>query len=129
MPNLLQRGAAFLGSRMQQAAGRSVVYSRRSQTVTLTGWPAMQEYEVDDEDGIPRRHTFYDWTFTAEDLDFASDAEIFAARPGDQIRETLNGQEITYEAMPPGTKPVSERLDTAGVLVVVHCKIVKCLAS
>ena len=44
MPNLLQRGASFLGSRLQTAAGLEVVYSRKSQSITLTGWPALQEY-------------------------------------------------------------------------------------
>ena len=118
MPNLLQRGASFLGSRLQTAAGREVVYSRKSQSVTLTGWPSLQEYEVDDEDGIPRRVTFYDWTFITAELDFANDEETFAARPGDQI--TVDGE--TYELMPPGKKPVAERLDAFGLNTLIHTK-------
>ena len=130
MPNLMQRGAAWLGEQMQTAAGRSVLYTRRGQSFTATGWPAKIEYEVDDEQGIPRRTTFYDWTFTAADLDFADDSDPFAARAGDQLTETLNGEDLTYEVMPPGKQPVSEWLDSGGECVLIHTKIVKrCPAS
>lgn len=118
MSTLMQRGATFLGQRMQTAAGREVVYSRKSQTVTLTGWPSLQEYEVDDEDGIPRRVTFYDWTFITAELDFENDEEAFAARAGDQI--TVDGE--VYELMPPGKKPVAERLDANGINTLIHSK-------
>lgn len=125
MPNLMQRGASWLGERLQTAAGRSVTYIRRGQSLSVTGWPARVDYEVDDEDGIPRKVTFHDWTFTAADLDFDGDSEPFAARPGDQITETLDGRELTYEVMPPDTRPVAEWLDSAGVLVLIHTKLVR----
>ena len=128
MPNLLQRGASFLGSRMKDAAGREVTYTRRGQTVTLTGWPSRQEYEVTDEEtGLPLRITSYDWSFVAEELVF--ETERIVPRPGDQITETQNSQNVTYEAMPPGKMPVSERLDTGDVLIVVHTKQTQCRAS
>ena len=128
MPNLLQRGATFLGSRMQTAAGRSVTYARRDRTVTLTGWPSKQEYEVaDDETGLPLKATYYDWSFIADDLVF--DDERIVPRPGDQISETLNSQDFVYEAMAPGKMPVSERLDASDTLLVVHTKIVQCRPS
>lgn len=130
MPNLLQRGASWLGDRLKSAAGRSVTYLRGSQQFTATGWPAKVDYEVDDEDGIPRRVSFFDWTFKAEDLGFDGDDELFAVRPGDQITETLNGEEVTYEASPVGKRPAAEAADSAGVLVMVHTKIVaRCPAS
>lgn len=126
----MQRGAAFVASRMPAAAGREVVYYRGSQTVRLTGWPDKQEYEViDEETGLPLRVTYYDWTFTASELVFSGDTERVKCRPGDQILETLNSEERIYEAMPPGKKPVSEDLDSAGVIIKVHCKLVQCRPS
>lgn len=131
MPNLLQRGASFLGTRLKEAAGREVTYKRGPQEMTATGWPAKIDYEVtDDETGIPQKVSFYDWTFTTEDLAFDGDDTIFAARPGDQITETLNGEELTYEASSPGKRPVAESADSAGVLTMIHTKIVRrCPAS
>jgi hypothetical protein len=124
MPNLLQRGAAILGDRLQSAAGRSVTYTRRGQSLTATGWPAKQDYIIDNDAGIPQSVTFYDWTFATADLAFDDDPETFAARAGDQITETLNGQDLTYEVMPPGDRPVAEGLDTAGVLTLIHTKLI-----
>ena len=105
MPNLMQRGAAWLGDKMQTAAGRSVTYTRRGLSLTATGWPAKQEYLIDNESGIPQSVTFYDWTFTTSDLDFSDESETFAARAGDQIEETLNGQTLVYEVTSPGNRP------------------------
>jgi hypothetical protein len=124
MPNLLQRGATWLGERLQTAAGRSVIYSSGGQSFTATAWPAKVDYEVDDEDGIPRRVTFYDWTFAREDLDFDDDPKPFSAKPGDRIVETLNAVELTYEVMPAGKRPVMEWADSGGELILIHTKLV-----
>lgn len=121
----MQRSAEWLGARLKTAAGRSVTYTRSGQSLSVTGWPARHDYEVDDDDGIPRRVTFHDWTFAAADLDFTSDSTPFAARPGDQITETLDGVELTYEVMPIDVRPPSEWLDTAGELILIHCKLVR----
>lgn len=130
MPNLLQRGAGWLGTQLKSAAGREVEYVRGSQRATVTGWPARIDYEVDDGDGIPRRVWFYDWTFATEDLAFENDDTKYAARPGDQIVETLNDEEITYEASSPGKRPVAEWADSGGALTMIHTKIVnRCPAS
>lgn len=123
--NLLQRGATWLGERLQAAAGRSVTYKRGGQAIPdITGWPAKNEYEVTDDEGLPEKVWFYDWSFTASDLNFANDETLFEARPGDQITETINGRDIVYEVAPPGKRPVAEWLDSAGVILLVHTKIV-----
>ena len=123
MPNLLQRGATWLGDRLQDAAGQTVVYARGSQSVSATATPRKVDYEVDDEDGIPRRVTFYDWDFIATDMVFTGETEQFDAMPGDQVRVTVSGFEYTYEAMPAGKKPATEWLDSSGVLRTVHTKL------
>ncbi len=124
MSNLMQRGAAWLGERLKAAAGRSVTYTRRGQSLTATAWPAKLDYDVEDDDGVFRRTTFYDWSFVTSDLDFANDPETFSARPGDEIKETLNGETLTYEVMPITSKGVEEWMDTAGELTVIHTKLV-----
>lgn len=125
MPNLLQRGATWLGGKLQTAAGRTITYDRRGQTFTATGVPNKVDYEVDvdPQTGLPLAVTFYDWTFTFADLGFDNDDSLFEALPGDQISETLNGVDSVYEAAPPAKRKVMEWLDSAGTLVVVHTKL------
>jgi hypothetical protein len=125
MPNLLQRGATWLGGQLQSAAGQEVEYVRGSQSASVTGWPSRVEYEVDDQDGIPRRVTFYDWNFTTEDMIFTGETEQLDSMPGDQVLVTIGGFEYTYEAMPAGKRPVAEWLDSSGILRTVHTKLVK----
>lgn len=125
MANLLQRGASFHGERSKAAAGRSIVYTRRTSTFTATGWPEKVDYEVDvdPQTGLALAVTFYDWTFTFADLGF--DATLFDALPGDQISETLNGVDYVYEVAPVGKRKILEWIDSGGVLVVVHSKLVE----
>ena len=122
MPNLLQRSATWLAGKLQDSAGRSVTYWRQAQEVTLVGTPQRHDYEVTDDDGIPRRETFYDWIFTASEMVF-NDGETIEPRPGDRISETLDGVEYSYEAMPLEKRPVAEWTDSAGVMKTVHTKL------
>ncbi len=128
MPNLLQRGATWLGGKLQTAAGRTINYERRGQTFTATGVPNKVDYEVDvdPQTGLAIAVTFYDWTFTLDDLGFDGDSDdaLFEALPGDQISETLNGVASVYEAAPVAKRKVMEWLDSAGILVIVHTKLV-----
>lgn len=120
MSNLLQDGATWLGGQLQTAAGSEVTYSRRSACVSVVGWPAMHEYEVLDEDGIPTRVLSHDWTFVAVEL--VLDGVRIEPRPGDRITEVIDGEEYSFEVMPPEKKPCFERLDAAGRLLLVHTK-------
>jgi len=132
MPNLLQRGASWLGERLQTAAGRTIAYTRRDQTFTATGTPNKVDYEVevDQQTGLAIAKTFFDWTFTYSDLGFENDDTLFESIPGDQISETLNGVDLVYEVSPPAKRKVMEWLDSGGVLVLVHAKLVdKCQTS
>ncbi len=129
MTTLLQRGATWLAGELKTAAGRTVTYQRGGQSVSLVGTPQKLDYAVDDNDGIPRAVTFYDWTFTASELLF-NESEVIETRPGDQITETLAGYDITYEAMPPTARPVAEWMDSSNVMRIVHSKIVSlCLTQ
>ena len=129
MTVLLQRGATWLGGKLQVAGGRTITYERRGQTFSAVGTPNIVGYHIDDDDGIPRNHTFHDWTFTFSDLGFDNDDTTFDVQPGDQISETLDGIESVYEAMPNvtrlGQNKIMEWMDSAGLLVVIHTKLVR----
>jgi len=119
MPNLMQQGATWLGDRLKTAAGRSVVIKRKAvQTATITGWCAMHQVTVEEEDGAATNVLLYDWTFKRSDLVIGVDA--FMPRDGDRIIETLNGVEVQYEAVPVGAKKAVEDLDDSGLLILVH---------
>jgi len=125
MPNCFETAAAVLGGALKTMAGRSVTYERRGQTFTATGTPNKVDYEtdVDPQTGLALAVTFFDWTFTFADLDFASDNTLFEAKAGDQIKETLNGVDYVYDVASPGKRKVWEWLDSGGVLVVIHSKL------
>lgn len=119
MPNLMTRGATWLGSRLQTAGGRSVTYRRGNQEpVTLTATPTRIVYEVAQSDGLVTQVESWDWIITAVDLGFDP-------IPGDEIRETIGGVDKVYEVFEIGTKPCFEWTDTAGVLLTVHSRLVE----
>ena len=122
MNNLLQEGAAWLGQQLQTSAGIEGVYVREaSQTDPIIGVPAELEYEViDDETGLPTKVVSYDWTFVAADL--VMGGPPITPRKGDRWKPDIGGLEETYEVLPIGKRPASERLDTSGVLILVHTK-------
>lgn len=117
MPNLMQRGAAWLGEKLNTVAGREIEYSQNGETaIEITAPMAMQAYEVRKGDGSFDSVVFCDWTITATDL---GDLEPVS---GDLITETVGGQTITYEVMPIDKRPCAEWLDTSGILLTVHSK-------
>lgn len=119
MPNTMQNAAAWLGANLQAAAGRTIVLSRGAQkSSAITGTVAMQDYSLVDENGFATTFTSYDWTFVTDDLPWE-------VTNGHRIRETLNGEVIEYEILPPPDRKAVEWLDTSGVLTLVHTKKVK----
>lgn len=121
MTNILQRGATWLGTKLQTAAGRSVQIQRRGKlSAAITASVVGKEYEVIDGDGIPQQILHYDWTFTTAEI--VLDTAAVDLRTGDLIIETLNGVEQKFEILPIGKKPCTEWADTAGILTLVHTK-------
>jgi hypothetical protein len=122
MNNLLQEAAAWLGQALQGPAGIEGVYVRgATQTGPIVGVPTQHEYEVvDDETQLPTKVVAYDWTFLAADLVIGG-API-TPRKGDRWKPVVSGVEETYEVLPLGKRPAGERLDTSGVLILVHTK-------
>ena len=121
MPTLMQRGASWLGSKLKTAAGHVGTYYRnQTGTPDLRAPVAMKEYEVIDASGALTLVLAYDWTLTAADL--VQNGEQITPRPRDLWTVTINGTEETYEVLPIGKRPCYERLDTSGILLLVHTK-------
>lgn len=121
MPTLMQRAADWLGSKLQDAAGHAGTYrqgNRVSNSITAT--VAMHEYEVTGPEGVGTLVLSYDWTFVADELVIGDDA--ITPRPRDIWKATVNGTLETYEVLALGNRPCFERLDTSGILLLVHTK-------
>ena len=121
MSNMLQDAAVWLGDRLKESVGRQVTYARGVQeSDPITGTVVQHQYEVIENDSSVTLLMAYDWTFSAADLVIAGSP--IKPRPGDRIKETLNGEPIEFEVLPIGKLPCSEWLDTSGVLLLVHSK-------
>lgn len=121
MPNLMQRGATWLGSKLQTAGGRAVVYRRgASLTCALTATPQMHKRIVM-VDGLPVETVVYSWTVTASELRFSG--ERFEPRAGDLVIETLNDSAKEWELLDLDDKtPCWEWADSSGILLLIHTK-------
>lgn len=123
MTNMLQDGATWLGGQLRDSAGRTVTVQQGSTILSvdpsgnaLAGIMSGHEHEILDDNGFQIKVLSYDWTFLATDL---GSLEL---REGAIIRETLSGTVYEYEAMQFGHMPAVERLDSSGLLVLVHTK-------
>lgn len=125
MPNLMQRGATWLGSQLQTAGGRTGVYIRgTSESGSITAVVTDLRQEVVNEDGFGTGVILTGWQFVASEL--LLNGEAIDPRSGDRWRETLNGVDLEWEAMPPGpNQKVFEWRDTSRLLIVVWMKQVK----
>ncbi len=116
MPNLMQRGTTWLGTKLQSAAGRSIVYMQGGVPYPLTATPTTKDYEVIGDDGMPTVVSRWDFIITSSEL-------AVTPRTGDRITETLNSSTVTYEVLPISeTKPCCEALDNSAILLLVHTK-------
>lgn len=106
---MLSDGAAWLGERLKESAGIELVYA---ETYSLTATPSQHEYQIFDQSaGLVTSVLHYDWTITASDLSVTP-------RKGDRITCALG----TFEVLPIGNRPCFERLDSSGVLLLIHSK-------
>lgn len=122
MPStLIHRGASWLGERLQTAAGMVGTYRQDHRTsAAITATVTEQMYEVTDAEGMTTSMLSHDWTFTAAEL--VIEGNQVTPRPRDTWKPTINGNLETYEVLPLGNRPCFERMDTSGILIVVHTK-------
>lgn len=91
---LLGTGATWLLSQTQAAAGIAMTYVRGSDRTSITAVRKARVERVNDENGIPvvvRRHA----------IKVAVGDIAYEPRAGDRIEETLGGDSIAWEVLPP----------------------------
>jgi|GEM_PF-5353815 len=116
MTNRFETAAARLGARLQQRAGRSIVYLRGTTEIPLTAWGKIVEYEVVQGNGPPTLVRSHDFGIIASELGVTP-------KDGDQIRETTaSGEEVTHTVSKMAPRPCFEPEDAAGMLLGVHTK-------
>ena len=124
MPTLMQRSAVWLGGRMKQAAGRSVVIRRGEFTSeAVTGWQDSKAFNEVGDDGLTTSVKYDVWTFIANEL--VLQGETLVPKPGDIIVEELDGTTYRYEVLPTAMEPCVTRFDTGhpqGLLILVNTK-------
>lgn len=121
MTTLLQRGATWLGERLQTSAGRTVKLTRGSvNTTDFVGAVSRVAYDEIGDDGLTTSVMYDDWTIVADEILLADRSIV--PRDGDVISETLNGATVRYEVLPLQSRPAVEWLDSSGLLLTVHTK-------
>jgi hypothetical protein len=114
--NRLQDRVDRLAERLQDEAGRSVVYLQGIATVSITATAADKIHTVYNEDGIPTKVQFSDWIISTSEMSLLAEP-----RPGDRIIETLGGVEYIYEVQPIDDKrPCFEWHDTGHTMFRIH---------
>src|SRR5687767_14536508 len=98
MPNLLSRSATWLGTKLQAAGGRAVVYRRGTKDVAITITPLDLEEVVEETEDVGTEIDNHDWSITASEL--VLNGETINPQQGDVIEETLNGVEYEYQVLP-----------------------------
>lgn len=116
----METAAAWLGGQLKELAGKAVSIdygeSRITETVdgdALKGWCSRQQYDVMDSEGFATSVMSYDWQF------------VLAELPEDLLKfanVAVNNGTERFEAMPIGSRPWFERLDTSGQLITIHTK-------
>lgn len=117
MTNLMQTGAALLGTQLKSVAGRVVTIRQGSTTLSVTAASVLrQEHEVMDREGFMTRIESFDWTLVTADL------EGLSIRAGAELSEADGSK---YEVMPLGDMPPVVPSDTSNLLQIVHTKKVR----
>lgn len=121
----MQRGATWLGEKLQTAGGRSIVYWCGTEEIEITATPNIQVKKTEGMDGIATEENVYGWTITASEL-VRSDGNLVKPKKGHQIVETLNGQTVKWDVLPKDeNSECFEWMDASELLMVVYVKRVE----
>jgi len=103
MPDVLEKGLAWLDDQRHAHMTRTVVYQRGADAVEIAATIGRTEFEQVDEHGVVQRLQSRDFLVRAADLVLAGAPTL--PRAGDRIRETAGAQTFVYEVMAPGNEP------------------------
>jgi len=120
MPNLLQKGLAWLDEQRHTHMTVGVVYARGADSVALQATLGRTHFEQADELGVIHRSETRDYLLRAADLVLAG--ALTTPRAGDRITETDGALIHTYEVNAPGGEPPWRHSDPHRIALRIHTK-------
>jgi hypothetical protein len=120
MPDVLEKGLAWLDGQRHAHMTRTVVYQRGADAVEIAATIGRTEFEQVDEHGVVQRLQSRDFLVRAADLVLAGAATL--PKAGDRIRETVGAQTFVYEIMAPGNEPPWRYCDPYRKALRIHTK-------
>lgn len=120
MPDVLEKGLAWLDDQRRTHMTRTVVYQRGADAVELAATIGRTEFEQVDEHGVVQRVQSRDFLVRAADLVLAGAPAL--PKAGDRIRETVGAQTFVYEVMAPGNEPPWRYSDPYRKALRIHTK-------
>ena len=123
MPNMLDRGSAWLEAMRQKHATRDIEYSRAGETVSLRATVGKTVFQVSREYGQFERTEARDYIVEAARLVLGG--AVMLPKKGDRIRETDGPKAFIYEVMAPGAEPCWRYSDLQRRALRIHTKLVE----
>jgi hypothetical protein len=122
MPDMLEKGLAWLADQQYAFMSRTVVYSRGADSVAWVATIGRTEFEQHDEYGIVHRTESRDFLGRASELILGGATALPEA--GDQIRETAGDKTFVYEVMAPPPEPPFRYSDPFRRTLRIHTKFI-----
>jgi len=120
MPDVLEKGLAWLDDQRHAHMTRTVVYQRGADAVEIAATIGRTEFEQIDEHGVVQRLQSRDFLVRTADLVLAGAPTL--PKAGDRIRETAGAQTLVYEVMAPGNGPPWRYSDPYRKALRIHTK-------
>ena len=105
---------------LASTGGVSIRYVRGDDVVDLTAVPGSTDYETETSGGIFESHQARDYLVLADDLKIGGDR--VKPKRGDEIRETVAGEEVTFPVMALGGSRHYDFSDPHRQILRVHSK-------
>ena len=105
---------------LASTGGVSIRYVRGDDVVDLTAVPGSTHYETETSGGIFESHQARDYLVLADDLKIGGDR--VKPKRGDEIRETVAGEEVTFPVMALGGSRHYDFSDPHRQILRVHTK-------
>ena len=122
MPNLLERGNAWLESMRQKHTTRDIEYSRGGETISIRATVGRTVFQISREYGLFERTEARD--YIVETARFVFGGAPSLPKKGDRIRETDGARVFVYEVMAPGSEPCWRYSDPERRALRIHTKYI-----
>ena len=122
MPNMLERGNAWLEAMRQRHATQDIEYARGEETIPLRATVGKTVFQVSREYGLFERTESRDYIVEAARLVLGG--AVTLPKKGDRIREADGAKAFIYEVMAPGTEPCWRYSDLQRRALRIHTKLV-----